>query len=321
MSTKRRVGGLALAALLVGLAGCGSGSNAPTGSTQPSGRPPAGGGGALSYAVAGLPADLDPLGATSREAQLITLQTHEPLVARLNGPYGDNSSQPGLARSIHPSANRTVWTLQLRDGVRFQDGTPFNATAVLANAQRWQTLPAGRALLPDLFAVDAPRPDLVRFLLRRPSPKLPQRARLAAPRNRLAGVAAAPQRRVRATVAGNVGGPGTGAFQLNQINSGQIFLARYLAWWGTPLGLGPALDQIEFTASAAEPERLNLLQSGQAQVADGLSPASLAVVRRDPLLTALPGGAGIGLQRSVRGIDSAAPVPFSGLWLTTIEPG
>src|SRR6202040_1098495 len=121
-----------------------------------------------------------------------------------------------------------------RDGVRFQDGTPFNAAAVLANAHRWQSLPAGRALLPDLFAVDAPRPDQVRFLLQRPSPKLPQE--LSSPRLGIVSPESLrPHSGVRATVAGNVGGPGTGPFQLNQINSGQIFLVRYLAWWGTLL--------------------------------------------------------------------------------------
>jgi len=58
----------------------------------------------------------------------------------------------------------------LRDGVRFTNGTPFNAAAVLANARRWQSEPEGRALLLGLFAVDAPRPDVVRFLFNRPAP-------------------------------------------------------------------------------------------------------------------------------------------------------
>lgn len=318
MSPIRWIRGLVLAALVAALSGCG-GSNQAAGPAQP-GRPTAGGGGKLGYAIVALPGDLDPLGATSREAQLITLQTHEPLVEKLNGPYGDDSRQPGLARSIHPSRDRTVWTLQLRDRVRFQDGTPFNAAAVLANARRWETLPAGRALLPDLFAVDAPRPDQVRFLLRRPSPKLPRQ--LSSPRLGIVSpTALRPHSGDRASVAGNVGGPGTGPFQLNQITSGQIFLVRYLDWWGAPLELGPALDQIEFAAVPAEPQRLNLLQSGQVQIADGLSAASVAALRRDPLVTALPGPAGIGMQRSVRGIDSTLPVSFSGVWLTTIEPG
>src|SRR5437762_3156967 len=62
-----------------------------------------------------------------------------------------------------------------RLGVHFQDGTPFNADAVLVNSKRWQTSPVGQKLLPHLFAVDAPRPDEVRFLLDQPVPDLVSR--------------------------------------------------------------------------------------------------------------------------------------------------
>lgn len=41
--------------------------------------------------------------------------------------------QPWLARSLTPSKNDTVWTLALRKGVTFTDGTPLNATAVLGS--------------------------------------------------------------------------------------------------------------------------------------------------------------------------------------------
>lgn len=41
--------------------------------------------------------------------------------------------QPWLAESLTPNADNTVWTLKLRDGVKFSDGTPVNATAVLGS--------------------------------------------------------------------------------------------------------------------------------------------------------------------------------------------
>jgi len=43
---------------------------------------------------------------------------------------------PGLARSWEHSADFKTWTFKLRPGVKFQDGTPFNAEAVAFNYQR-----------------------------------------------------------------------------------------------------------------------------------------------------------------------------------------
>ena len=308
----RRLVVAAVAALLV--AGCGDDEFESTGPAPE--RPAAGGGGELGWALAGLAPDLDPLGASTRTAQLVTRQAHEPLFDRLTPPYDNKPERVGLALSIRPSPDRSIWRAELRDGVRFHDGTPFNAAAVLANARRWTTLPAGRELLPTLFAVDAPRPDIVRFVLDQPTAGFPRQ--LSSPRLGLVSPEALrPRSGEGAEVVGNVGGPGTGAFAISQIGDGRIALARNAAWWGTPLGFGPALDVVEFRAAAAEPERLRLLQSGEVQVAEGLSKPTLASIAGDPLLTALP-GAGIGLQRSVRGIDSATPIPLSGVWLTTV---
>jgi ABC-type transport system substrate-binding protein len=40
---------------------------------------------------------------------------------------------PMLALSATPNANYTVWTIKLRSGVKFHNGAPFNAAAVVAN--------------------------------------------------------------------------------------------------------------------------------------------------------------------------------------------
>ena len=90
------------------------------------------------------------------------------------------------------------------------------------------------------------------------------------------------------------------------------------------LQLGPALDTVEFRTVPAAAARLSLLRRGEVQVADGLGPAQVRRLRRDPLLTSLPGSAGtaVGLERSVRGFESAAQIPsLSGAWLTRIGAG
>jgi peptide/nickel transport system substrate-binding protein len=44
---------------------------------------------------------------------------------------------PGLAKSWKASNGGRVWRFNLRTGIRFHDGTPFNASAVCANFDRW----------------------------------------------------------------------------------------------------------------------------------------------------------------------------------------
>jgi peptide/nickel transport system substrate-binding protein len=48
---------------------------------------------------------------------------------------------PLLATSWTTSKNGLVWTFKLRQGVKFHDGTPFNAAAVCANFDRWYSFP------------------------------------------------------------------------------------------------------------------------------------------------------------------------------------
>jgi peptide/nickel transport system substrate-binding protein len=307
---------LGLVLALAVLAGCGGDDDGDTGGT---GLPPAGGSGTLVYAVPGLPGTLDPLAAQGRAAQTVVRQVYEPLVETLAGPYGEAQPQSGLALSAHPSRDRTTWTVTLRPGVRFQDGSPFNAAAVLANSRRWQSDPAGRALLPHLFAVDAPRPDEVRFLLDQPVQDLV--AHLADPRLGIVSPQALdPQSGVGARFVAGSPGSGTGPFQPSQRSPGRLELSRFAGWWGSPMGLGPALDGVTFLVAPQPTQRLRLLRDGGVQVADELGPAVLSAAERDPLLVAVGGpSGGLALEGSVRGIDSAGVVPvLSGVWLTRL---
>ena len=49
---------------------------------------------------------------------------------------GSTSVEPGLATAWHVSQQGRVWTFELRRGVRFHDGTPFNADAVVFSLER-----------------------------------------------------------------------------------------------------------------------------------------------------------------------------------------
>jgi peptide/nickel transport system substrate-binding protein len=303
---------------LLALAGCGDGEGDDA--RAGGGLPAAGGGGDLSYALPSLPATLDPLAAQGRAARTVVRQLYEPLTERLAGPYGEGSLQAGLALSARPSRDRTTWRVTLRPGVRFQEGTPFNATAVLANSRRWQSDPAGQRLVPHLFAVDAPRPDEVRFLLDQPVPDLV--SRLADPRLGIVSPRALePESGRSARFLPESAGSGTGAFHPGAEGPGRLVLARDAGWWGSPLGLGPALDGITFVVAPQPAQRLRMLQDGAVQVADPLGPAGLRAAGGDPLLVTVGGPLiGIGMEGSVRGIDSARSVPLlSGVWLTRLR--
>jgi peptide/nickel transport system substrate-binding protein len=308
---------LAVCALLVP-AGCGGDDGDDT--RIGAGLPRAGGGGELSYAVPSLPTTVDPLAAEDRTALTVVRQLHEPLIERLAGPYGQTRPEAGLALSARPSRDRTVWRMTLRSGVRFQDGTPFNASAVLANARRWRTDPTGQELLPDLFAVDAPRPDEVRFLLDNPVPDL--RSRLADPRLGIVSPRALdPQSGQGARFVQSAPGSGTGPFQRGPEGPGRLTLSRFTGWWGSPEGLGPALDGVTFVVAPQSRQRLRMLQDGTIQVAAPLGRPELRAAETDPLLVTVGGrGSGIGMEGSLRGIDSARAVPvLSRVWLTRLR--
>jgi peptide/nickel transport system substrate-binding protein len=301
------------AAVLLLISGCGD-AGETTGAEA--GLPRAGGGGALAIAVPELPGAIDPLTASGPAERLAVRQVNEPLIGPLEGPYGAGRQLPGLALSARPSPDRTVWTLVLRPGVRFQDGTPFNASAVLVNARRWLTSAEGRRALPDLFAVDAPRPNEVRFQLTVPDPGLPERLR--SPRLGIVSPQALEPRSGDGADVADVPGTGTGPFEAGPRSNRELDLARYAGWWGSPLGLGPALESIAFIRAQGEGRRLELLLSGEVQVADPLGHAALASAEADPLLEVLEAGRrGIGIEASVRGLTGAVQ-SLSSVWLTRV---
>jgi peptide/nickel transport system substrate-binding protein len=278
------------------------------------------GGGTLTYAIAGHVRELDPLLASSPDEQLVTRQIHEPLVASLAAPFGDARRSRGLAISWRSTPDSEIWSFQLRKGIRFQDGVPLNASAILANAERWRTLPAGRELIPELVAADAPRPDLVRFILSGPVPDFPER--LASPR---LGIVSPRSLRPHSGTGAELAGAersGTGPFELREgAPAGSVLVAANTSWWGTRLGLGPALDQVQFEVEPSRERRVGLLVAGEVQVAGALARGDIAELGQDPLLTYLRGGDGsvVGLERSVRGLQSAtATEPLSDVWLTVV---
>jgi peptide/nickel transport system substrate-binding protein len=94
--------------------------------------PTAPSGGSLIVAIRAEPDTLDPHATGSRRAYAVMKNIFDTLVYR--GP--DNKFHPALAESWENSADGRTYTFKLRRGVRFHDGTAFNANAVVFNFDR-----------------------------------------------------------------------------------------------------------------------------------------------------------------------------------------
>jgi peptide/nickel transport system substrate-binding protein len=301
------------------LGGCGSGDEEQV-SDGAGGAP--GGGGELVWALPEGPGTLDPLFARTPTERLVARQMYEPLVERLAGPFDDPRRVPGIARVVRPTGDPTVWKVELRPGVRFGDGAPVNAAAVLANAERWQALPelSGLPPQPQLF-VFAPKPPYeVRFKLAEPDPGFGRK--LASPALGLVSPPALRRGPDEEVGFGPIADSGGGPFELRERGAGALVLARNAEWWGTERALGPGLDLLEFSVEPSAGERAMALRDGVAQVASELNGPTLRVLGMDPLLTVVSDDEGIVAERSIRGIPPDDAVPsLNGVWRTRIAAG
>ena len=88
----------------------------------------------LVFAGSADPVGLDGAFASDGESIRAIKQIVETLVAQ---KPGTTSLIPQLATSWKGSTDGKTWTFNLRQGVKFHDGTPFNAQAVCFNFNRW----------------------------------------------------------------------------------------------------------------------------------------------------------------------------------------
>jgi len=87
------------------------------------------------FANQGEPVSLDPAIITDGISNRITRQIYQGLVK-----YKGATTEviPALAEKWEVSKDGTVWTFTLRKGVKFHDGNPFDAAAVVWNFDRWR---------------------------------------------------------------------------------------------------------------------------------------------------------------------------------------
>jgi len=91
-------------------------------------------GGTFVFGRGGDSVGLDPIQETDGESFKVAQQIFDTLV---DYKPGTTEVIPALATDWEVSEDGKVWTMYLREGVKFHDGTPFNAEAVKFNFDRW----------------------------------------------------------------------------------------------------------------------------------------------------------------------------------------
>lgn len=173
----------------------------------------------------------------------------------------EGTIEPLLAESYEVSADGTVWTLRLRQGVTFHDGTPFNAEAVKFNIDRFLD-PANafqfRFLLNRVASVEVVDEYTVRFNLS--TPFAPFLAHLT----HSSVAMQSPTAIERFGEAYRDNPVGTGPFRFVSWEKGQrIDLATYENYWGEK----PGIDGVRFLAVPEGTTRMALVETGEAHVA------------------------------------------------------
>ncbi|MFD8566879.1 ABC transporter substrate-binding protein [Streptomyces sp. NPDC059639] len=169
--------------------------------------------------------------------------------------------EPWLAKSLKSDGDFTTWTLTLRKGVTFSDGTPFDAEAVAGSIAWYQKNRGADATLlaANISGTTTPDDHTVVFTMRRSWSGFP--ARLA----QAPGMIVAPAAR-----AGKTFRPiGAGAFTLQKYapQEEMVLKANKTYWKGRPY-----LDALRFTWPNSDRARLDALDDGITDVTYVRSP-------------------------------------------------
>jgi peptide/nickel transport system substrate-binding protein len=130
-----RLAAAAAAVVALAAAGCSSSSgSSATGSSSASAGTPTKGG-TLTIIYQNEVTSLDPT-ATTTASGAGALPYYAIYDALFTLGAGTGAVTPKIGLSLTPNSSQTVWTLTLRPGVKFSDGTPYNAAAVAFNWAR-----------------------------------------------------------------------------------------------------------------------------------------------------------------------------------------
>jgi peptide/nickel transport system substrate-binding protein len=196
----------------------------------------------------------------------------------------DGTPTPLLADTITEADDRLSWTLTLKDGITFHDGTPFDAAAVKFNLERQKVSPYNGAGLLPLVSITVVDPLTLTLGLSEPWTALPS---VLAGVN---GVMVSPTAAADAT-----------SFQRNPVGTGEyrfvewvpadrVVVERYDGYWGEP----GSLDQLVFKFIAVEAARVAAFEGGEIDAFTSIVDATADAARDDGAQVAAPPPTGYG---------------------------
>lgn len=241
--------------------------------------------GALVYGSGGQPVNLEPGNITDGNSVIVQDQIYNRLI---EFKPGTTELDPVLATSWSGSKDSKTWTFTLRQGVKFHDGTEFNAEAVVFNVDRWwnpnsangyrdagkiyeiwsQTFGGFKgepaALLQDVVAVD---PLTVRFVLKQPFAAFP--SAIASGFFGMASPTAVKKAGVKYGTPGSLA-VGTGAFVFKEWRTGdRIVLEKNPTYWKSGF---PKANQLVIRFITDPAARLAQLRANQIDFTVDLAP-------------------------------------------------
>ncbi len=234
-------------------------------------------GGVLRVASGVLPDDWSPAASVwDTSAQ----QVARGLYDRLAAYDTNNLPQPELAESFTPSPDFTSWTIRLRRGVLFQDGTPVDGDAVVANLDAQRVSPVGVHLLAPILSVTAADSRTVVVAMSAPWATFAevlasQIGTIASPGTLVGGPGSVPVGTGPFRYAGR--GPAQEAPTVGPRIQGELRLARSPLYWRTER---PRLDGVNFLVVPDPGQRVTAVLAGAADLVAADRPAQLARLDR-----------------------------------------
>ncbi len=213
------------------------------------------------------PRGLDPAFVDDGESAKVMCNIYEGLVA-----YGDDNTEikPCLAESWDISQDGKEYTFHLKTGVKFHDGTDFNADAVVKSVQRQlppnvtEDMPYASFTFAGVKSVEAVDTNTVKFTL--DAPNTPFLANLAMT---LAAPIVSPTALEKNNGNLNEHPVGTGPFKFVSWEKGEkVTIEKNNEYWGEK----PKLDKVVIKITKENSVRASELMTGSIDAMDGLDP-------------------------------------------------